>query len=110
MANSFGYDCVQNGQISADSSNIIEDGSCNTDALNVNPRLGVLTNNGGLTLTHALPAGINQHCEEQLIDNLDQTGKRRDVGDACDIGSVEFLPATLFVVPLANGKTVIFEL
>ncbi len=75
-----------------------------------------LTNNGGPTLTHALPAGsaaINTAnasvCNTDLINKRDQRGIERD--NRCDIGAFEFVAEeSFFVVPTKNGKTVIFEL
>ncbi len=82
-----------------------------------------LADNGGSTLTHALtmnsPAidvGDNTICAAEPINNLDQRGEARPIGGACDIGayeSSESSPAggsSFFVVPMPDGKSVIFEL
>lgn len=54
------------------------------------PRLGTLTENGGLTLTHALlpnsPA-INAYTAD--CPSNDQRGDARPQGSACDIGAFE---------------------
>ena len=71
-----------------------------------------LSNNGGNTLTHALTkdsiardAGQNALC----LSN-DQLGQPRN-DKTCDIGAFEFTPKeNFFVVPLPNGKSVIFSL
>jgi len=74
--------------------------------------LAPLANNGGPTLTHALPvgspavdAGDNSACPAR-----DQRGQFRN-DSRCDIGAFELMPTTnFFVVPLPNGKSVIFGL
>lgn len=66
-----------------------------SDLANTNPLLGALTNNGGPTLTHALPFGspainasVNIGCPA-----TDQRGVSRPQGVRCDIGAYEaFLP------------------
>lgn len=76
----------------------------------------MLKNNGGPTETHALVAGSpainagdNAICAAEPVNNKDQRGETRPVGNACDIGAFEF-GASFFVIPLSNGKTVIFSL
>jgi CSLREA domain-containing protein len=97
IANSLdGGDCVNNGMVSININNLIEDGSC-SPAISGDPLLGPLQSNGGQTPTHApLPSslaidnGDNSICEEK-----DQRGIPRPIdGDdngsvVCDIGSVE---------------------
>ncbi len=82
--------------------NLVKDGSCSA-ALNGDPKLGVLQNNGGPTLTHkpqtdssAIDAGDNAECADvATINNLDQRGESRPVDydangtEICDIGAVE---------------------
>lgn len=83
--------------------------------------LSPLADNGGPTLTHALPegspainAGNTELCLSELPNNTDQRGETRD--DQCDVGAFEFIepiavqPSTMFVVPLPDGRAVIFEL
>lgn len=103
--------------ITANDKNIIEDGSCATSALNVDPGLGSLANNGGLTKTYALregspaiDAGDNAVCAAMPVNNLDQRGRPRPVGNSCDIGAIEFSGGSFFIVPSGNGKTAIFYL
>ena len=75
------------------------------DKINTNPRLGLLQNNSGLTLTHALQAGsaavdagTNSGCPA-----TDQRGKVRPIdGDrngsaVCDIGAFEAPPPQIFI-------------
>ena len=82
--------------------------------------LAPLSDNGGLTQTHALAtgspavdAGDNAVCAAAPINNLDQRREPRPVGANCDIGAFEGEvepDTTFFVVPLPNGKSVIFGL
>ena len=110
-----GGDCAFS--VDSDSATIIEDGSCSRDARSVDPRLGPLANNGGVTLTHAIkpnsPArntGDFASCEV-----LDQRGQLRDDGDeSCDVGAIEFNEdddfgddGSLIVIPLENNRAVI---
>jgi hypothetical protein len=109
-----GGDCVNGsgGSISASSSNnLIEDSvnACgltngsNGNIIGSDPNLGLLQNNGGDTLTHALlfgspaiDAGTNNSCPA-----TDQRGVTRPQGAICDIGAYEhgfvhlFLPLIL---------------
>jgi hypothetical protein len=79
--------------------------------------LSPLRNNGGSTKTHslaenspAIDAGDNTDCGPGMTIETDQRGELREPG-ACDIGSFEGAEdSTIFVVPLANGKTVGFSL
>ena len=108
-------------QFPPSSTNIIatSDGNTPTPLVNI---LAPLAGNGGPTQTHALvidspaiDAVDNTLCAAAPINNLDQRGESRPVGNACDIGSFEGLAptepdTTFFVVPLPNGSTVIFGL
>ncbi len=85
-----------------------------------------LDDNGGFTLTHALPegslaidAGDNAVCAVAPINNLDQRGEIRPISNACDIGAFESEFASqdkedtqenTYVVPLTDGRVVIFNL
>ncbi len=75
--------------------NIAGDASCaltaGGDQPNANPLLGPLANNGGPTLTHALPAGspaINT-ANAATCPATDQRGIARPQGAGCDIGAFE---------------------
>lgn len=75
--------------------------------------LGPLSNNGGGTLTHGLVEGSPAVDAGKNVDCplTDQRGEARPVGVNCDIGAFEGeVQETLFVVPLPNGKSVIFSL
>ena len=122
IANSEGAptDCfVSNSQLTIDSSSIIEDGSCGATQSG-DPGLLALADNGGPTPTHALSPNsiaINTGDTTTCLET-DQRGAQRDA--LCDVGAFEFgasVPneiddnaAELFVIPLPNGKTVIFSL
>ncbi len=78
--------------------------------------LGALQNNGGSTQTHALVANspaINA-ANNGACPATDQREETRD--NQCDIGAFEFIEEepieeeSFFVVPLPNGKSVIFSL
>jgi len=87
-----------------------------TQATTLSSILTPLADNGGATQTHALVAGSpaidagdNAICATAPINNLDQRGEKRTEGSACDIGSYE-VNSSFYVVPLPNGKAVIFSL
>ncbi len=120
IANSQGSsDCDQtDGNITVDSATIIEDGGCGASRSG-DPGLLPLADNGGPTLTHALSANsIARNSSNALCAVEDQRGQIRRVGDGfCDVGAFEFIEglddvedSSFFVVPLKNGKSVIFEL
>lgn len=108
------------------------DGSQPTSIENI---LNPLANNGGRTPTHslaeqspAIDSADMTFCGERQItaigtfasSDIDQTGKDRPIGPACDIGAFESEEIdssnenedanSFFVIPLANGKSVIIEL
>jgi hypothetical protein len=85
--------------------NLDSDGSCGfampNDLSGLDPRLGPLSDNGGLTPTHALLPGSPAidhipvaECRLPRIVGIDQRGVTRPqpAGDACDIGSYEAEP------------------
>ncbi|MBI3241963.1 MAG: CSLREA domain-containing protein [Chloroflexi bacterium] len=83
------------GSVVSGGFNIDSDGTCNLndkgDLAKIDPRLEPLADNGGLTLTHALPkdspalnAGDAAACPP-----TDQRGEKRNDGK-CDIGAYEF--------------------
>ena len=100
-------------------SNIIatSDGDTPTSISNI---LAPLADNGGPTLTHAIvrfsPAIDAGDCTNASVDSLDQRGELRTQSIACDIGafesqlSLEVDDSTFFVVPMPNGRAVIFSL
>jgi cysteine-rich repeat protein len=58
--------------------------------IGVDPRLGPLADNGGLTPTHALLAGSPAVDAAGACTGTDQRGVPRPQGAACDIGAFEF--------------------
>jgi hypothetical protein len=122
VAGSIGSDCkgsIDNPDV--DDSNIIQDGSCATPALAVDPKLQPLTNNGGINQTHELGAsspaidtGNNMICTDAPTNGLDQRGRMRPDGPSCDIGAVESenrgLDDQFFIIPLPSGKVVVVPL
>ena len=76
--------------------NIASDDTCNLTAAgdqpNTDPLLGLLADNGGLTLTHALLAGSPaiDAADTAVCPPTDQRGITRDA--ACDVGAFEFVP------------------
>lgn len=79
----------------------------------LNPLLGALTNNGGVTRTHALQGGspainagnlLNLDMDEPEFD-VDQTGAFRLVGSDVDIGAfeVQAAPAPIYVTTTTDG-------
>jgi CSLREA domain-containing protein len=63
------------------------------DKVNQSPQLQPLVNNGGLTPTHAIPAGspaVNTgNSQPAVCPTTDQRGAPRPAGGACDIGAYE---------------------
>lgn len=75
--------------------NVISDGSCNpiaTDQPFTDALLGLLADNGGPTLTHALLAGslAIDAANTTVCPATDQRGVPRDA--ACDVGAFEYVP------------------
>jgi len=101
--------------------NWVEDDTClatSSPELSGDPQLGELSDNGGPTLTHApLPGSglidASTNCDNPTIGGVDQRGEARGT-NTCFIGSVEGIEeqdeSSFFVVPLPNGRAVIFEL
>ncbi len=86
------------------------------DIVELSSVLLALSDNGGPTLTHALPIGspaigrADVAVCRSFVNNRDQRGQTR-AGSTCDIGAYEVPDdASFFVVPLSDGKSVIFEL
>lgn len=108
-------DCL--GTITDVGSNWFGDASCNTIASG-DPNLGSLTHNGGFTFTHnpnadslVIDAGDDAICAALPIDNLDQRGELRPVGDHCDIGSIEYKDdGSFIIIPIGSGKVVVVPL
>ncbi|NIS81629.1 MAG: hypothetical protein GTO14_15810, partial [Anaerolineales bacterium] len=97
-----GGDCVQGAgsSITQHGENLDTDNSCPTFSIMASPMLGLLTDNGGSTLTHALNLGspaidVVSNCTEMPIGSPlteDQRGVSRPqpTGGICDLGAFEF--------------------
>lgn len=107
VANSIsGGDCSNLGDITLNTNNLVEDGTCSA-AFSGDPSLGPLADNpfsgtGGSTQTHALlpdsqaiNKGDNSGCPA-----TDQRGAVRPQGATCDIGAYEFV----FPIFKSQGK------
>ena len=106
------------------SSDVITATSDGTQPTSLDSILAPLGDNGGPTFTHALVptspaigAGDALICATDPINNLDQRGEPRSANLSCDIGAFEGAvdqvgveEVTTYVIPLANGRAVIFGL
>jgi predicted outer membrane repeat protein len=95
-----GGDCAGSAPLATNLNNLIQDGAC-TPALQGDPLLGPLAQNGGPTATRALlpgspaiDAGDATTCATLATD---QRGAARPQGAACDIGAFEARGYTLAV-------------
>ncbi len=92
IANSLssGGDCISIGSIGTNINNLVEDGACSA-SLSGDPNLGILANNGGSTLTHALLSGSSAINAGDLgvCASTDQRSTARPQGAGCDIGAYE---------------------
>lgn len=94
-----GGDCQNYGDITATNTLVEDSGgsACDlVDGVNGNiigqdPQLGLLVNNGGSTLTHALQLGSSAIDAGANCSAIDQRGVSRPQGVACDIGAYEFV-------------------
>jgi len=87
---SSGGDCVNDGTITVNIKNLIEDGTC-TPALSGDPILEPLADRGGWTLTMAPKTGspVIDAGEDISCEAADQRGLQRPYGNHCDIGAYE---------------------
>lgn len=114
-ANAACYSSGTEFSLTVNNSNWFVDDSCDGVASG-DPRVGTLTDNGGLTLTH-LPAGNSglsgggdaATCSVAPVNGIDQRGEERP--DPCSIGAV-VAPSSgvFFVIPLPDGGVVTFSL
>jgi hypothetical protein len=97
--------------------NWLDDTSCGT-VNSGDPKLGLLADNGGFTKTHApqpgsglIGTGLISACNASPINGVDQRGEARG-STSCFIGAVEGVvdPTMFYVIPLANGKSVVIPL
>ena len=106
-------DCEGSGTFTSLGHNLDSDNSCNliesTDLPNINPLLGPLQDNGGLTFTHALLLGSSAIDAGPISDcpATDQRGVTRPQGTACDIGAYEFdLLEDIDIKPGSDSNTI----
>ncbi|MEM7801434.1 MAG: choice-of-anchor D domain-containing protein [Chloroflexota bacterium] len=108
IANSItGADCdTDDGTLATNTNNLVEDNTC-TPAVNGDPNLEPLADNGGATQTHALPTGsIAIDAGTTTCLPTDQRGVLRPVGIACDIGAFEYQILPEMIVS-ANGLEIL---
>ena len=78
------------GSVKTTGINLVKDGSLNgAGIINEDPKLGLLVNNGGFTLTHALLVGSPAINASDTGLKTDQRGFARPVGGKYDIGAFE---------------------
>ena len=100
VANSTGGDCFGLGTFTTLGYNIDSDNTCSlthaNDKAGVNPVLGPLADNGGLTKTHALLSGSPalDAGDNAAAPTTDQRGTARPQGSVSDIGAFELQVAT----------------
>lgn len=103
IVNSAAEECLNTGFTLLKGGNLIEDGSCGA-SLNGAAKLGLLLDNGGVTLTHALfslsPA---LNASDTLCSVKDQRGIGRSQ-PRCDLGAFERVPD----IPASVAATVQF--
>jgi Domain of unknown function DUF11 len=114
MADNLGGDCENSNPFTTNLNNLIKDGSCNP-AISGDPKLGLLTNNGGPTQTFALltgspalDAGNDTICKSAPVNGRDQRGVIRPKGKHCDIGAFEagFADLSVSIVDTPDPVTV----
>ena len=115
IAGSLDSDCTDasSSTVSSDTASIVTIDECSTSARNIDPKLDLLSDNGGDTLTHALRVISPARNTGDIVtcELNDQRGDLRDNGDGqCDVGAVEYNPndgASFMVIPLNGGKAVV---
>ncbi len=101
-------DCVNYYDLVASSASIIQGDACGTMARTALTGILPLSDNGGLTMTHALEKDSNAVDTGDLLDctPTDQRGETRD--EICDVGAYEFVDkSNYFVIPIQGGKVVV---
>ena len=107
-----GGDCFNDnlGMINTNTHNLVENNSaspnqCGVPSLISDPKLGVLSDNGGFTQTMALGAGSPaiDAGNDANCPATDQRGMTRPQGSHCDIGAYEYRHLIYFVKSNAGG-------
>lgn len=135
--NLLGHDGITNARAFAGFAVAASDITATSDGTMPSPLtkiIGSLGNNGGPTMTHALPSGspainaavttystgsllFGEGCATTIFFPSSQTIFRNDQRDiarpqkkTCDIGAYERREKSFYVIPLSGGKAVVFEL
>jgi len=88
-----GNEIVENGAVAVVTRSVVRDGfPTGSSIITEDPELGPLADNGGLTQTHALPAGSSaiDKGTSAGAPSTDQRGISRPQGSGYDIGAYEF--------------------
>ena len=96
-ATSQGYNFIGKGDGSVGFTNGVNNDQVGSIASPINPLLGVLANNGGLTSTMELLSGSPCINTGSCINATDQRGIAKPQSGLCDIGAFELAPCTLFL-------------
>ncbi len=112
-------DCGGPGALFSEGFNLIGDttgcsivGDTSTNITDVDPKLGPLADNGGLTPTHrplVQSPAINVIPSDDCTVEVDQRGVLRPQGPGCDIGSVEVGLSCIGFKPPLNKKQVLLR-
>jgi hypothetical protein len=115
---------ILNGSTAKSCSGTITDGSHNLEfpgntcgftvnAVNTDPLLSPLANNGGPNMTVAIAqtspakdAGSNTICAGSPILNVDERGVARPVGTNCDIGAYEYTAQPMVITQIAPNAVI----
>jgi CSLREA domain-containing protein len=100
-----GVDCSNVGTIVTNIHNLVETGNCSA-LFSDDPKLEPLADNGGETLTQAIPidSPATNHGDNATCEAKDQRGVSRPQDGACDIGAYEYSGGMSVYLPLVIKK------
>ena len=100
-----GVDCSNVGTIVTNIHNLVETGNCSA-LFSDDPKLEPLADNGGETLTQAIPidSPATNHGDNATCEAKDQRGVSRPQDGACDIGAFEYSGGTSVYLPMVIKK------
>ena len=100
-----GVDCSNAGTIVTNIHNLVETGNCSA-LFSDDPKLEPLADNGGETLTQAIPidSPATNHGDNATCEAKDQRGVSRPQDGACDIGAFEYSGGTSVYLPMVIKK------